>query len=52
MNKDGGFIHNVPNITTYQLNQNEIQNGDIQSELEKRQMDSAKQFLNFPTNNN
>ena len=51
LEKDGGFIHNVPKITTYQLNQNEMQNGDIQSESVKRQMDSAKQFLNFPTNN-
>ena len=51
LEKDGSFIQNIPNITTYQLNENEIQNADIQSESVKRQMDSPKQLLNFPTNN-
>ena len=51
LEKDGGYIQNIPKITSYQLNQNELQNGDIQSESIKRQIDSAKQFLNFQTNN-
>ena len=31
LEKEGGFIQNIPKITTYQLNQNEMQNPDLQS---------------------
>ena len=51
LDKDGGFIQHVPNITTYQLNQNEIQNPDLQSAVANehfhRLLDSAKRNMIF-----
>ena len=49
LEKDGGYIQNIPKITSYQLNQNELQNPDLQSastsNLHNIQLDFAKRNL-------
>ena len=49
LEKEGGFIQNIPKITTYQLNQNEMQNPDLQStstsNLYNVQLEYAKKNL-------